>query len=79
VVVESGVIILKALHYIGFTLVLVGALNWGLIGLFNYNLVTALFGSWPMLEKWIYILVGLSAVYIGATHMGDCKICGKMK
>ncbi len=70
---------MKTLHYITFTLVLVGALNWGLVALFDFNLVTAIFGSWPMLERWVYIFVGLSALYLGATHMNDCKICGKMK
>lgn len=66
---------MKALHYITFTLVVIGALNWGLVGLFNFNLVTALFGAWPSLEKLVYILVGLSALIVLATHKGDCKAC----
>ncbi len=70
---------MKWMHMVGFTLVLVGALNWGLVALFDFNLVTAIFGGSPMLERWVYIFVGLSAVYIGATHMKDCKICSKMK
>jgi len=70
---------MKTMHFIAFTLVLVGALNWGLVALFDFNLVTAIFGSWPMLERWVYIFVGLSALYIAATHMNDCKICSKMK
>lgn len=61
-----------------FTLVLVGALNWGLVGLFNFNLVTALLGGLG-LETIAYILVGLSAVYVGVTHMNDCKICSAKK
>lgn len=69
---------MKWLHIIGFVLVIVGALNWGLVGLFNFNLVTAIFGMWPSLVMLIYVLVGISAVYIGATHMKDCKICSKM-
>ena len=43
-------------------LVLVGAINWGLIGAFNVNIVSALVGSETMLEKVIYILVGASGV-----------------
>jgi len=43
-------------------LVLVGALNWGLVA-FNFNLVTMLFGV-GMLTQWVYGLVGLSALYI---------------
>lgn len=67
---------MKSLHMITFLLVVVGALNWGLIGLFNFNLVTTLLGAWPMIERLVYILVGASAVYIFVTHKSDCKICG---
>ena len=48
--------------WLTFILVLVGALNWGLVGLFQINLVTAIFGI-SMLERIVYILVGLSACY----------------
>ena len=68
---------MKALHMVSFTLLIVGGLNWGLWALFNLNLVNAVLGSWPMVEKIVYILVGVSAVYIAATHMNDCKICSK--
>ncbi len=68
---------MKALHMVTFLLVLVGALNWGLVALFNLNLVTLLLGSMPTLAKWTYVLIGASAVYVGATHMNDCKICSK--
>lgn len=43
-------------------LLLIGGLNWGLIGLFNLNVVAMIFGHFPIVEKVIYILVGLSAV-----------------
>lgn len=68
---------MKALHYVAFTLAMVGALNWGLVGLLNLNLVSAILGAGSSLEKLVYILVGVSAVYIFATHMSDCKICSK--
>jgi len=68
---------MKALHYVAFALLVVGGLNWGLWALFNLNLVNTVLGSWPMVEKIVYILVGVSAVYIAATHMSDCKICSK--
>lgn len=68
---------MKALHIATFTLTIVGALNWGLVGLFNFNVVSAIFGVASGLERLVYILVGLSAVYIGVTHMNDCKICSK--
>ena len=66
---------MKAFHMVTFVLVVVGALNWGLVGLLDFNLVTTVFGSVPGLEKIVYILIGASAVYLGATHMQDCKIC----
>jgi uncharacterized protein len=44
-------------------LVVVGAINWGLIGLLNINLVTLLLGSWPWLVTVIYLLVGLCGVW----------------
>ena len=68
---------MKLLHMVAFVLVIVGALNWGLVALFNLNLVTTLLGSIPSLVTPVYALVGVSAVYIGATHMSDCKICSK--
>ncbi len=68
---------MKALHMVTFSLLIVGGLNWGLWALFNFNLVNAVVGSWPTVEKLVYILVGVSAVYIAATHMNDCKICSK--
>lgn len=70
---------MKALHIVTFSLVIVGALNWGLVGLFNFNLVETVLSSIPQLEKLVYILVGASAVYLAATHMNDCKICGAKK
>ena len=69
---------MKELHMVAFVLVLVGALNWGLVGLMNYNLVNSLLGSWPSLEKLVYVLVGAAAVYEAATHAGRCKDCMEM-
>ena len=44
------------------TLIIVGGINWGLIGLFDYNLVDALFGGSNWFTRLIYILVGISAI-----------------
>jgi uncharacterized membrane protein YuzA (DUF378 family) len=55
--------------------VLVGALNWGLVGGFGFNLVNSLLGSMPAVEKVVYTLVGLSAVMMLFT--GKCKKCGR--
>lgn len=53
---------MKNLQQAANILVLVGAINWGLIGLLDLNLVNAVLGSIAGLEKIIYILVGLSGV-----------------
>ena len=45
-------------------LVIIGGLNWGLMGLFGFNLVQQLFGAVVMLEKTVYVLVGLAAIYV---------------
>lgn len=53
---------MKSLHMLSWWLVIVGALNWGLVGAFDLNLVEMLLGAWPMLVTLVYVLVGLSAV-----------------
>lgn len=53
----------STLELIALILVVVGGLNWGLVGLFNFNLVDTVFGAASTLAKIVYILVGLSAVY----------------
>lgn len=65
----------KGLHMLSFALAMIGALNWGLIGLFKLDLVNAILGSIPALERIVYVLVGLSAVYLVATHKHDCRNC----
>ena len=50
---------MKTLNYIALTLVIIGALNWLLVGLFGFNLVTFLFGSMTLLSRIVYILVGI--------------------
>ncbi len=64
---------MKILHYLAFILVIVGGLNWLLVGLFGWGV-----GDWlgAGLAKVVYILVGLSAVYLLVVHKKDCKMCG---
>ncbi|HEU0081063.1 MAG TPA: DUF378 domain-containing protein [Candidatus Paceibacterota bacterium] len=66
---------MKAVHVIAFILVVVGAINWGLVGIFQWNLVTAIFGSVSWLERLVYILVGLSGLVLLFTHKKECKAC----
>ena len=54
---------LSTLDWIAMILVIVGGLNWLLVGLLGFDLVAAIFGA-SMLAKIVYILVGLSAVYV---------------
>lgn len=54
---------MNAVDYISWILIVVGGLNWGLVGLFDFNLVDSLFGAGSGLAKIVYILVGLAAVY----------------
>jgi hypothetical protein len=53
---------MSTLDWIAWVLVIVGALNWGLVA-FNFNLVEMLFGT-SMLTTWVYALVGLAGLYM---------------
>lgn len=57
----------NAVDWIAYVLVLVGALNWGLVGLFDFNLVETLFGDMTTLARIVYSLVGVSALYLVLT------------
>jgi hypothetical protein len=54
---------MKALDTITGVLLIIGGLNWGLVGAFDFDLVAALFGEMSPLSRLVYVLVGLSAVY----------------
>lgn len=55
---------MKIVNYIALIIGIIGALNWGLIGLFDANLVTMLFGVDTMLTRIVYCLVGISGLYM---------------
>lgn len=54
---------MNVVDWIAIVLIIVGAINWGLVGLFDFNLVTFLFSTWTWLVRTIYVLVGVSGVY----------------
>jgi len=54
---------MKALTWIALILVVVGGINWGLVGLFQYDVVTAIFGQTTMIARVVFTLVGLAAIY----------------
>lgn len=68
------------LHCAAFCLVIVGALNWGLMGLGyflqgNWNVVNMLLGSMPTIENLVYLLVGVSAIVLVMGHKKSCRSC----
>ena len=71
---------MKALNVISLILVLVGALNWGLWGLFEFDLVAYLFGgNTSGLSRVVYTVVGLGGVW-GLSFLGKCRaLCGCCK
>jgi len=54
---------MRALNILTLVLLIVGGLNWGLVGLFDFNLVSAIFGDMTLLSRIVYVLVGLSALW----------------
>jgi len=67
---------MKAIHAIAFVLVVVGGLNWGLVGINEgWNLVHLLLGWSSIVERLVYVLVGVSALVLIFTHKRDCKMC----
>lgn len=67
---------MKSLHMITFILLVIGGLNWLLIGINpSWDLVAMIFGPMSTLSRIVYILVGLSAVVEIAGHKSNCKNC----
>lgn len=55
---------MSALDWVAMILVIVGGLNWGLVGAFQYNLVDGVFGFMPVIARIVYVLVGLAALWM---------------
>ena len=53
---------METLEKIALVFTIIGALNWGLVGIFDFNLVTALFGDMTMLTRIVYIIVALAGL-----------------
>lgn len=67
---------MKYLKQITYVLVLIGALNWGVYGVLGFDLVGVVFGSIPMIARIVYVLVGLSALYILISRFTLCSCRG---
>ena len=65
----------NALGLIAFILLVIGGLNWGLVGLFGFDVVAYIFGEMSAISKVVYVLVGLSALY----KLFFCKKCRSAK
>ena len=54
---------MKTFDYIVLSLVIVGAINWGLIGFLNFDLIRVIFGNMSMISRIIYAIIGISGLY----------------
>ena len=59
----------KVLDYVALTISIIGAVNWGLVGFFDFNLVAFLFGSMTWFSRIVYALVGISGLYLLTFYM----------
>lgn len=64
---------LNVFDWLAVVLVIVGGLNWGLVGIFSFDLVASIFGDMSALSRIVYALVGLGAVYLAAISMKLAK------
>ena len=55
---------LNPLDWAAVIILVIGGLNWGIFGLFGFDLVAAIFGTMSLISRIIYIIVGLSAIYV---------------
>lgn len=54
---------MKVINGIVLALIVIGAINWGLIGLFNFNLVTYIFGDMQAISRLVFALVGIAGIW----------------
>lgn len=63
---------MNILKYTAYVLTLIGALNWGLVGLFGFDLIAAIFGDMTLMSRILYSIVGVSAIVTALTiHQCD--------
>ena len=67
---------MKALHMLVFLILVVGGLNWLLVGLFGWDVGQIFGGQNAVVSRVIYVLVGLSALWLLVSHKKDCRMCG---
>ena len=68
---------MKIAHMVAFILLIVGGINWLLVGVFGSDIGDFLFGGMGApLSRLVYVLVGAAAIYEVATHKKGCRVCG---
>lgn len=68
----------RGLDYTVLVIAIIGAINWGLIGFFNFNLVAFLFGNMTWLSRIIYAIVGIVGLYL-ISYFGRISSMGKQQ
>lgn len=68
---------MKGLHMVTFTLLLIGGLNWLLVGLNIWDIGNLFGGQSAPISRVIYVLVGVAALVELINHKRDCRLCGK--
>lgn len=63
---------MNILKYTAYVLVIIGAINWGLVGLFGFDLIAAIFGDMTLVSRILYTVVGLSGI-VTALTMHQCE------
>jgi uncharacterized membrane protein YuzA (DUF378 family) len=66
---------MKIIHVVAFILLVVGGLNWLLVGLIGWDVGELFGGQAAVVSRIVYILVGLSGVWLAISHKKDCKGC----
>ena len=67
---------MKSLHLVAFILLVIGGLNWLLVGVAGWDIGELFGGQGEVISRVIYVLVGLAAIYEVATHKANCRACG---
>ena len=65
----------KKIHMVAFLLLIIGGLNWLLLGIFQWEIGALFGGSGELISRLIYVLIGLAAVYEIAVHKKNCREC----
>ncbi len=56
---------MNGMYKVAMIILLIGGINWGLVGIFNFDLFAAISGDMSALSRLIYVIVGVSAIYLG--------------